>query len=92
MWQVKRTLVIVIIILFLMNIFSFCLGRITAEEKIDLNTATFEELNSLRGIGDIKAQEIISNRPYCSICDLLELNIVGDTTFNIIKEDITVYD
>lgn len=45
--------------------------------KINLNTATKEELKQLSGVGDKFADLIIINRPYKSIYDVLKIKGIG---------------
>ena len=47
----------------------FALGQ----EKININTATLEQLDMLTGIGPTYAQRIVDNRPFSSIDDLFSL-------------------
>lgn len=56
--------------------------------KINLNTATQKELESLDGIGEVKAREIIENRPYTNVSQLL--NVMGETTYSKIKDKVEV--
>ena len=56
-----------------------------ASEKININTASLEQLDTLSGIGKITGQKIIQNRPYQSIDDLLNNKIVGKSVFEKIK-------
>lgn len=61
--------------------------------KINLNTATIDELKTLTGIGDSKAKSIIEyrkNKPFSKIEDLMEVKGIGQTMFNKIKENISV--
>lgn len=44
--------------------------KATPEQKIDINTATPSELQTLPGVGKATANKIISNRPYSSVADL----------------------
>ncbi len=57
-------------------------------DKININNCSYEALNSLKGIGEIKAKKIISNRPYNDIYEIKE--IVGKTTFENNKNLITI--
>ncbi|MBI4225568.1 ComEA family DNA-binding protein [Candidatus Roizmanbacteria bacterium] len=56
--------------------------------RININTASMSELDSLAGIGKVTAQKIIQNRPYQSIEDLLNKKVVGKSLFEKIKEQI----
>lgn len=61
--------------------------------KVSLNTASLEELQTLDGIGESKAQAIIDyrtqNGPFETIEQLKEVSGIGDSTFEKIKDKIT---
>ena len=61
--------------------------------KISINTSTKEQLMTLQGIGEAKANDIIKyreeNGPYETIEDLKKVPGIGDNLFAQIKEDIT---
>ena len=55
---------------------------------INLNTASQSDLESLPGIGAVTAQKIIEARPYTSIEELLSRKVVGQSTYDKIKDKI----
>lgn len=63
-------------------------------DKIDLNQANMEELKSLKGIGDVKAENIINYREtngfFNSIDEIKNISGIGEATFDKLKEEITV--
>lgn len=56
---------------------------------LNINTATISDLESLPGIGPVSAQKIIEGRPYSEIGELLDRKIVGQATFEKIKDKIS---
>jgi len=65
-------------------------NRTATAGKVDLNKATFEELESLPGIGPVKAQAIIDGRPFKNPEDVMNVKGIKEGTFNEIKDRITV--
>jgi len=65
-----------------------------AEDLININTATAEELDSLPGIGPTTAQKIldyrVANGPFNTIEDIMNVSGIGPSTFENIKDLITV--
>ena len=63
-------------------------------EKVNINTATAEQLQTLKNIGPAKADAIIAYRtehgPFTSIEDLLKVDGIGEKTLNEIRDHITV--
>ena len=62
--------------------------------KVNLNTADIEELMTLSGVGEAKAESILQYREkvgeFQSIEELKNVSGIGDAMFERIKEDITV--
>jgi DNA uptake protein ComE-like DNA-binding protein len=56
-----------------------------ASAKIDINTASKEELAKLPGIGDVYSQKIIDGRPYKGKDDLLNRKILPKGTYDKIS-------
>lgn len=59
--------------------------------KININTASTSELDSLWGIGEVRAKAIIDNRPYQSIEELETKKIIPSNVYERIKDEITVF-
>jgi len=57
-------------------------------EKIDINSASKEDLASLPGIGPALSQKIIDGRPYHSKRDLLTKKVIPAPTYEKIKDQI----
>jgi competence protein ComEA len=62
--------------------------------KININTASAAELDTLPGIGEATANDIISyrekNGPFKDIKDIMKIPRIKDSRFNAIKDLITV--
>ena len=64
--------------------------KLAPGQKININSATKEQLDALPEIGSVKAQAIIDGRPYQKIEDIMKVKGIKEGTFNKIKDYITV--
>ncbi len=55
---------------------------------IDINSASKEELMALKGIGEVRATDIIKKRPYKGKDDLVQKNIIPQGVYDDIKDKI----
>jgi len=78
----------------LLAIVAFFAFSFAAFAAVDLNTATKEELDTVKGIGPVKAQAIVDyrkkNGPFKSVDDLKNVKGFGEKTVAKIRADLTV--
>lgn len=58
--------------------------------KVNVNTATIPELETLPGVGPVIAQRIVDSRPYAEPDDLLKVRGIGKTSIEILRPLIRV--
>lgn len=65
-----------------------------SDEKLNINTATAEELSALDGIGETLSVRIIEYREehgaFARIEDIMNVNGIGESKFVLIKDYITI--
>jgi competence protein ComEA len=61
-----------------------------AAKKVDVNTATKEELMTLRGVDEATAEKIIADRPFRTKSDLLGKKVVTKQEYRKIASSVTV--
>jgi competence protein ComEA len=64
--------------------------KLAPGEKININTASQEDLDKLPEIGPVKAKAIIEGRPYKTPEDIMKVKGIKEGIYNKIKDHITV--
>jgi DNA uptake protein ComE-like DNA-binding protein len=59
-----------------------------AAQLVDINSATKEQLEPLKGIGPVRAEAIIKGRPYKGKDELWQKNIISKNLYEGIKDEI----
>ncbi len=65
-------------------------SEVVPASKVSLNQASKEDLESLSGIGPVRAEKIIQARPFQSLDELVTKKLVPSSVFNKIKANIVL--
>jgi DNA uptake protein ComE-like DNA-binding protein len=60
----------------------------TADNKLDINTATLDQLKAFPGIGDAYSKRIVEGRPYTAKNQLVSRGVLPEGVYNKIKDSI----
>jgi competence protein ComEA len=58
--------------------------------RVNINTATLTELESIPGIGPALAQKIVASRPYESVDELIEISGIGPKSLESLRPYVKV--
>ena len=59
-----------------------------ADDKLDINSASADELKKLEGVGDARAAAIVKGRPYKGKDDLVAKNVIPQGVYDKISDKI----
>jgi|SRR6185295_4616557 competence protein ComEA len=60
----------------------------TRPERLDINTASMDQMKAIRGLNEAQAKKIVEGRPYKRRSELLSKKIVPQETYDKIKDQI----
>jgi competence protein ComEA len=60
----------------------------TPDNKLDINTATIDQLKAFPGIGDAYSKRIVEGRPYTAKNQLVSRGVLPEGVYNKIKDSI----
>lgn len=64
-------------------------GRVAGKSTVNVNTASLDTLDALKGIGKVRAQQIIDHRPYSSIQEISEKTGIASSLLEPLSNEIS---
>ena len=61
-----------------------------AGKRLDINSATADQLDSLPGIGPVRSKAIVAGRPYADLSDLVTKKVLTQGVFDGVKDRIAL--
>ena len=61
-----------------------------AGKRLDINSATADQLDSLPGIGPVRSKAIVAGRPYADMSDLVTKKVLTQSVFDGVKDRIAL--
>ena len=61
-----------------------------SSSKISINTASSETLETLSGVGEKRASDLIENRPYSQLDELVDKNVFSQSLFDSLKNELSL--
>jgi DNA uptake protein ComE-like DNA-binding protein len=69
---------------------SSVIKTVTYTDKVNVNLATVEQLDTLPGIGESRAKAIVAGRPYVEKADLVTKKVLPQSVFDGLKANISL--
>jgi DNA uptake protein ComE-like DNA-binding protein len=82
----QKFITTVLTLIIALTIGTFALAAETITKRVDINTATEDQLKAIPGVGNEYAKKIIAGRPYYKKDELKTKNIISADSFEKIKK------
>lgn len=58
--------------------------------QVNINTASLSELETLSGVGPVTAEKVMTNRPYLTLEELVEKNVISQNLFTKLQPQLSL--
>jgi len=90
--MIKHFFVVVLVLLLLLGFAGLLSSIFAGELLVNVNTATVEELQEVKGIGPVLSGRIVDGRPFAAVDSLINVRGIGPKTLLKFKPFVTVSD